>query len=255
MQEEVSDGFASMGYPARGVRVGGVTVARGFTRHKGFHQMVRFPHFLQLPLLQLRFRNPVHAHSYWLTLDWLPVVPQEAVPKAHHGPLLCRALAKWQPRGAVFLLHGAGEAWRNELDGSTWKHISVYCLWRSPSGSQELHEWQGLASHLVHGALWLSVGLHHELLVRLLSPHLRLSLLFTCQTSWLLGLAGIDLPAPKEHDDPNLATGNIISAAKKLGFAAPTYTPMKLTAGYGKEVSQCRLPGGSQLEHHAPKPE
>ncbi len=41
------------------------------------------------------------------------------------------------------------------------------------------------------------------------------------QTSWLLGLAGVDLPAPKMEDDPNLACNSIVSAVKKLGFAAP----------------------------------
>ena len=41
------------------------------------------------------------------------------------------------------------------------------------------------------------------------------------QSSWLLGLAGVDLPAPKMEDDPNLACNNIIASTKKLGFAAP----------------------------------
>ena len=41
--------------------------------------------------------------------------------------------------------------------------------------------------------------------------------LLCVQTSWLLGLAGIDLAAPKEHEDPNLACNNIISAVKRLG--------------------------------------
>ena len=45
-----------------------------------------------------------------------------------------------------------------------------------------------------------------------LSPH---------QSSWLLGLAGVDLPAPKMEDDPNMACNNIIAATKKLGFAPP----------------------------------
>ena len=56
------------------------------------------------------------------------------------------------------------------------------------------------------------------------------------QTSWLLGLGGVDLPAPKEFDDPNAATNNIMAAFKKLGFAAPSYHATKLSAGYGKEV-------------------
>ena len=32
------------------------------------------------------------------------------------------------------------------------------------------------------------------------------------------------------------ACNNIIGACKKLGFSAPGYAPMKLTAGYGREV-------------------
>ncbi len=49
-------------------------------------------------------------------------------------------------------------------------------------------------------------------------------------------MAGIDLPAPKEFDDPNLTCQNIIASVKKLGFASPSYAPMKLTSGNGKEV-------------------
>jgi estrogen-related receptor beta like 1 len=59
---------------------------------------------------------------------------------------------------------------------------------------------------------------------------------FTNLCSWLLGLAGIEVPAPKEFDDPNQSCNSIIGACKKLGFSAPSYNPMKLTAGYGKEV-------------------
>mmetsp|Transcript_14908 Transcript_14908/g.32320 ORF Transcript_14908/g.32320 Transcript_14908/m.32320 type:complete len:480 (-) Transcript_14908:727-2166(-) len=59
---------------------------------------------------------------------------------------------------------------------------------------------------------------------------------FTGLTSWLLGLAGIDFPAPKEFDDPNLTCNNIVASLKKLGFAQPSYPAMKLTVGYGKEV-------------------
>ncbi|GAX75055.1 hypothetical protein CEUSTIGMA_g2499.t1 [Chlamydomonas eustigma] len=59
---------------------------------------------------------------------------------------------------------------------------------------------------------------------------------FTGLASWLIGLAGGDLPAPKMEDDPNMSCNSIIAAARKLGFASPGFTPIKLTAGNGKEV-------------------
>lgn len=59
---------------------------------------------------------------------------------------------------------------------------------------------------------------------------------FTSLCSWLLGLAGVEVPAPKEFDDPNQTCNSIIGACKRLGFAAPGYAPMKLTSGYGREV-------------------
>ncbi|KAG2449265.1 hypothetical protein HYH02_005422 [Chlamydomonas schloesseri] len=59
---------------------------------------------------------------------------------------------------------------------------------------------------------------------------------FTSLATWLLGLAGVELPAPKEFDDPNLTCQNILGAVKKLGFAPPSYHPTKLTVGNGKEV-------------------
>ncbi|GIL87660.1 hypothetical protein Vretimale_14667, partial [Volvox reticuliferus] len=59
---------------------------------------------------------------------------------------------------------------------------------------------------------------------------------FTSLAAWLLSLAGVDLPAPKEFDDPNMTCANLLNAIKKLGFAAPSYHPTKLTVGNGKEV-------------------
>lgn len=56
------------------------------------------------------------------------------------------------------------------------------------------------------------------------------------QTVWLLSLAGVELPAPKEFDDPNMTCQNLLGALKKLGFAQPSYHPTKLTVGHGKEV-------------------
>jgi hypothetical protein len=56
------------------------------------------------------------------------------------------------------------------------------------------------------------------------------------QSAWLLSLAGVDLPAPKEFDDPNMTCANLLGAIKKLGFAPPSYHPSKLTVGHGKEV-------------------
>lgn len=56
------------------------------------------------------------------------------------------------------------------------------------------------------------------------------------QSTWLLSLAGVELPYPKEFDDPNLTCTNLLNAIKKLGFASPSYHPTKLTVGYGKEV-------------------
>ena len=41
------------------------------------------------------------------------------------------------------------------------------------------------------------------------------------QACWLLGLAGVELAAPKMEEDPNLSCNNIIAATKKLGFAPP----------------------------------
>ncbi|PNG99896.1 Intraflagellar transport protein 57, partial [Tetrabaena socialis] len=54
--------------------------------------------------------------------------------------------------------------------------------------------------------------------------------------AWLLTLAGVEFPAPKEYDDPNITCGNLLNAVKKLGFAPPSYHPTKLTVGNGKEV-------------------
>jgi hypothetical protein len=56
------------------------------------------------------------------------------------------------------------------------------------------------------------------------------------QAAWLISLAGVDLPSPKEFDDPNMTCQNLLNAVKKLGFAAPSYHPTKLSVGNGKEV-------------------
>jgi hypothetical protein len=56
---------------------------------------------------------------------------------------------------------------------------------------------------------------------------------FTCvavQSVWLLGLAGVELPTPKEMDDPQATCAAILGGCKKLGFAPPAYHPSKLTA-------------------------
>jgi estrogen-related receptor beta like 1 len=58
------------------------------------------------------------------------------------------------------------------------------------------------------------------------------------QTAWLLQLSGVDFPAPKEFDDPNLVCSNILNALRALGFPAPGYAPTKLAHGYGREVCQ-----------------
>lgn len=59
---------------------------------------------------------------------------------------------------------------------------------------------------------------------------------FTSLAAWLLGLSGVDIPAPKEFDDPNTICANILNACKKLGFAPPSYHPTKLTVGYGRDI-------------------
>ncbi|KAG2484902.1 hypothetical protein HYH03_016288 [Edaphochlamys debaryana] len=59
---------------------------------------------------------------------------------------------------------------------------------------------------------------------------------FTSLATWLLSLAGVELPSPKEFDDPNITCQNLLGAIKKLGFAPPSYHPTKLTVGHGKEV-------------------
>ncbi|KAF5828216.1 intra-flagellar transport protein 57-domain-containing protein [Dunaliella salina] len=59
---------------------------------------------------------------------------------------------------------------------------------------------------------------------------------FTCLATWLINLVGIELPMPKEFDDPNATCANILSSCKKLGFASPAYHPSKLTQGHGREI-------------------
>ncbi|KAG1670197.1 hypothetical protein FOA52_014973 [Chlamydomonas sp. UWO 241] len=59
---------------------------------------------------------------------------------------------------------------------------------------------------------------------------------FTSLSAWLLALAGVEFPTPKEFDDPNKICGDLLAAVKKLGFAPPSYPAMKLTSGHGKEV-------------------
>lgn len=49
------------------------------------------------------------------------------------------------------------------------------------------------------------------------------------QASWLANLVGVDMPTPKEFDDPNATCTNLLGSCKKLGFAAPSYHPSKLT--------------------------
>uniref|UniRef100_A0A7R9VJ89 Intraflagellar transport protein 57 homolog n=1 Tax=Chlamydomonas euryale TaxID=1486919 RepID=A0A7R9VJ89_9CHLO len=59
---------------------------------------------------------------------------------------------------------------------------------------------------------------------------------FTSLAAWLLSLAGVEFPTPKEFDDPNKVCSDLLGAVKKLGFAPPSYPAMKLTSGHGKEV-------------------
>jgi intraflagellar transport protein 57 len=49
------------------------------------------------------------------------------------------------------------------------------------------------------------------------------------QAAWLLSLAGADVGAPKEFDDPNATCTNILNGCKKLGFAPPSYHQSKLS--------------------------
>lgn len=49
------------------------------------------------------------------------------------------------------------------------------------------------------------------------------------QATWLINLVGVELPMPKEFDDPNATCANILSSCRKLGFASPAYHPSKLT--------------------------
>lgn len=55
-------------------------------------------------------------------------------------------------------------------------------------------------------------------------------------------LCGVNIPTPKEFDDPNATLQGIMQVLRALGFASPSYPPTKLTAGYGKEV--CALLDG-----------
>ena len=54
--------------------------------------------------------------------------------------------------------------------------------------------------------------------------------------SWLLQLLGIEFPPPKEEEDPVQVCSQILTHCKRLGFAAPSYPPAKLTPGFGREV-------------------
>lgn len=49
------------------------------------------------------------------------------------------------------------------------------------------------------------------------------------QATWLLTLAGVEATPPKEFDDPNSTCASLLAGCKKLGFAAPSYHPAKLT--------------------------
>jgi hypothetical protein len=62
--------------------------------------------------------------------------------------------------------------------------------------------------------------------------------LTTCilQAAWLLRLCGVSAHSPKEFDDPNTTISNLLSGLKSLGFAPPSYPPIKLAVGYGPEV-------------------
>jgi estrogen-related receptor beta like 1 len=44
------------------------------------------------------------------------------------------------------------------------------------------------------------------------------------------------VPHPKEHEDPNAICSGLVAAARRLGFAAPSYPPTRLTSGWGKEA-------------------
>ena len=56
------------------------------------------------------------------------------------------------------------------------------------------------------------------------------------QAAWLLRLCGVSAHSPKELDDPNTTIANLLSGLKALGFAPPSYPPIKLAVGYGPEV-------------------
>lgn len=56
------------------------------------------------------------------------------------------------------------------------------------------------------------------------------------QAAWLLQQAGLDVPNPKDHEEPHSICASLVAAARRLGFAAPSYAPTKLTAGWGREV-------------------
>lgn len=56
------------------------------------------------------------------------------------------------------------------------------------------------------------------------------------QVAWLLQLCGINVPPPKEFDDPNATLSNLLNGCRALGFVPVSYPPVKLTNGYGREV-------------------
>jgi hypothetical protein len=54
--------------------------------------------------------------------------------------------------------------------------------------------------------------------------------------AWIFQSVGVDFPTPKEFDEPISICSNIVATAKRLGFAAPSYSPTILRNGFGKEV-------------------
>ncbi len=56
------------------------------------------------------------------------------------------------------------------------------------------------------------------------------------QAAWLLQQCGLDVPNPKDHEDPHGICATLMAAARRLGFAPPSYAPTKLTGGWGREV-------------------
>lgn len=88
------------------------------------------------------------------------------------------------------------------------------------------HHWPATC----HRPPCLPATLHHQ------PSHQAACVSCPVQAAWLLQQCGLDVPNPKDHEDPHGICATIMAAARRLGFAPPSYAPTKLTGGWGREV-------------------